>query len=156
MLPLALSILICAGFAALEGLCAGTNVKRFFAELRFPRYSAPLWVWSIIGAIYYVIFGFILFRLLTHGVAGAVEVSALLLTASMMLLNALTNFVIFRARNLRLAFIVGGIFPVLDVGLFLCLVRLDRVAAWSLVPYLMYRVYAVWWGYSLWRINQTP
>lgn len=44
-----ISLLICGTAAVLEGACAGKNVKAFFATLRFPRYSAPLWVWTIIG-----------------------------------------------------------------------------------------------------------
>ena len=41
----------CLLAAALEGACAGRNVKAFYAELRFPRYSAPLRVWGIIGRL---------------------------------------------------------------------------------------------------------
>lgn len=37
-----MSVGVCVLAAALEGLCAGRNVKAFYAELRFPRYSAPL------------------------------------------------------------------------------------------------------------------
>jgi tryptophan-rich sensory protein len=56
---LLVSLAICGAAAALEGLCAGKNVKAFFATLRLPRYSAPLWVWTIIGVAYYLIFFFI-------------------------------------------------------------------------------------------------
>ena len=79
--------------------------------------------------------------------------AALALVIVMMTVNALTNYVIFRDRNLRLSFIVGCVFPVMDITLLLCLIQLDRLAAWSLVPYLIYRVYAVWWGYALWKLN---
>ena len=47
------SIAACMAAAALEGLCAGKNVKSFFTRLRFPPYSAPLWRWSLIGGLYY-------------------------------------------------------------------------------------------------------
>jgi benzodiazapine receptor len=143
----------CALAAALEGLCAGRKIKSFFAELRFPPYSAPLWVWSIIGGLYYVIFCFVIYRLLRLDSDSALRPTALMLILFMMVANALTNYIIFRARDLRLAFIVGALFPFMDVALFICLIRLDRVAAWSLVPYLLYRVYAVWWGYGLWKMN---
>jgi hypothetical protein len=36
----------------------------FFATLQLPRYSAPLWVWTIIGGAYYLIFFSIIYRLL--------------------------------------------------------------------------------------------
>ena len=147
------SIGICALAAALEGACAGRNVKSFFSTLRFPSYSAPLWAWSIIGGLYYIIFWFVTYRLLKLN-SSALRNAALTLLVFMMILNGLSNYVIFRARNLYLSFIVGSLFPLMDVGLFICLVRLDMLAAWSLVPYLLYRVYAVWWGYRLWEINR--
>ena len=147
---------ICVLMAALEGLCAGKNVKSFYAELRFPRYSAPLWVWTIIGGVYYVIFWFVLCRLLLMESRSTLWFSAFALILFMMILNALTNYVIFRARNIGLSFFVTCVFPLLDVALFVYLLRLNKLAAWSLIPYLMYRVYSVWWGYRLWQLNRMP
>lgn len=149
---LLLSCVVCALAAALEGACAGRNVKAFFSTLKFPPYSAPLWIWSIIGGVYYLIFGFVTYRLLRLD-GSMLRSAALALVLFMMTVNALTNYIIFRARNLRLSFIVGCLFPVMDITLLLCLIQLDRLAAWSLVPYLIYRVYAVWWGYALWKLN---
>lgn len=148
-----ISVGACVLAAVLEGVCAGRNVKAFYAELRFPRYSAPLWVWAVIGGIYYVIFWFVLYRLLRLDGDSALRSVALTLMLFMMVVNALTNYVIFRARNLRLSFIIGNLFPLMDVTLFVCLLRLDRAAAWTLIPYLLYRIYALWWGYGLWKLN---
>jgi tryptophan-rich sensory protein len=148
-----ISLAVCVLAAALEGLCAGRNVKSFYASLRFPAYSAPLWVWSIIGGVYYIIFWFVLYRLLRLE-SSALRTTALALMVFMMIVNALTNYVIFRARNLRLSFIVGCLFPSMDVTLLILLVQLDTFAVWSLVPYLIYRIYAVWWGYASWKLNR--
>lgn len=148
------SLGICAVAAALEGLCAGKNVKSFYAELRFPRYSAPLWVWTIIGGIYYLIFWFVLYRLLLIDDRSALWLATFALLMFMMIVNALTNYVIFRARNIGLSFIITSFFPFLDFGLLLSLLPLDKLAAWSLTPYLLYRIYSVWWSYGLWKINR--
>ena len=144
---------VCAVAAALEGACAGKNVKSFFATLRFPRYSAPLWVWTIIGGIYYLIFFFVIYRLLRTNNDATLWYVALTLVSFMMIVNALTNYVIFRAHDLRLSFLIGALFPVMDIALFICLTQLDKLAAWSLVPYLLYRIYAVWWGYGVMKLN---
>lgn len=141
--------------AALEGVCAGRNVKSFFSTLRFPPYSAPLWMWSIIGALYYVIFWFVAYRLLRLD-SSVIRNAALALVLFMMVVNALTNYIIFRARNLRISFAVGCLFPFMDIALLFCLVQVDIIAAWALGPYLIYRVYAVWWGYRLWELNPSP
>jgi tryptophan-rich sensory protein len=148
-----ITIGVCVVAAALEGVCAGKNVKPFFAQLKFPPYSAPLWVWTIIGGLYYLIFGFIIYRLLILGYDSRLKYATFALILSMMIVNALTNYVIFRARNLHLSFIIGNLFPFLDITLFVCLLQLDNVAALSLIPYLIYRVYAVWWGYALFKAN---
>ena len=149
-----ISLAVCVVAAALEGVCAGKNVKPFFAKLRFPPYSAPLWVWTIIGGLYYIVFCFVLYRLLRLDTDSALKTVAITLILFMMVLNALTNYIIFRAQNLWLSFIVGALFPVLDITLFICLLQLDNVAALSLIPYLIYRIYGLWWGYALWKINE--
>ncbi|HEY5883411.1 MAG TPA: tryptophan-rich sensory protein [Pyrinomonadaceae bacterium] len=151
-----ISTVVCGIAAALEGLCAGKNVKAFFASLRMPSFSAPLWVWSLIGGGYYLIFGFILYRLLRLNANSLRWSVAITLVVLMMIVNALTNYVIFRARNLHLSYLIGAWYPLLDVSLFLCLLSLDTVAALALIPYLLYRIYGVWWGYALWKNNREP
>ena len=150
-----ISVVVCLLAAGLEGICAGKNVKSFYAELHFPRYSAPLWVWTIIGGVYYVIFWFVLYRLLLLENRSTLWIAAFTLIIFMMIVNALTNYVIFRARNIALSFLITCIFPFMDVALFVCLLRLDKPAAWSLLPYLLYRIYSVWWGYGLWKLNRA-
>ena len=147
------SIGICVAAAALEGLCAGKNVKSFYAQLRFPRFSAPLWVWTIIGGVYYVTFWLVLYRLLLIENRSRLWMAAFTLILFMMIVNALTNYVIFRVRNLALSFLITSLFPFMDVALFICLLRLDRLAAWVLVPYLVYRIYSLWWAYGVWKLN---
>ena len=149
-----ISLLICGMAAVLEGACAGKNVRAFFATLRFPRYSAPLWVWTIIGGAYYLIFFSIIYRLLRLENYPARWYAVVGLIVFMMTVNGLSNYVIFRARNLYLSFVIGAVFPVLDLTLFFILMTLDQTAALAMIPYLLYRVYAVFWGYGLWRVNQ--
>ena len=150
---ISISLMICILAATLEGVCAGKHVKSYFAELRWPRYSAPLWVWYIIGGLYYLIFCFVIYRVLRIDSESILRPAVLGLILFMMVVNALWNYVFFRARNLFVAFIGASLFPILDITLFFCLLWLDSIAAWSLLPYLLYRLYALWWGYGLWKLN---
>lgn len=152
---IALSVGAVIATAALEGICAGDQVKPFYAQLRFPRYSAPLWVWAIIGAMYYAIFGLILYRVLRLEAETTLRMATLALILFMMVANALANLVIFRRRDLRMSFLIGAVAPVFDLALLACLLGLDARAAWALAPYLGYRVYGVWWGYEVWRLNPS-
>ena len=147
------AVVVCVLAAILEGVCAGRNIRPFFDTFRFPPYSAPLWVWSIIGAVCYAVFGFVVFRLLSVAPPTTLSRPTLTLIVAMMIGNALSNLVIFRARNLRLSYVVGCVFAGLDVVLLICVSQIDFIAALTLVPYLAYRVYAVWWGRALVRLN---
>ena len=49
----------------------------------------------------------------------------------MMLGNALSNLVIFRARNLRLSGKIGDAYALPDILLVLGVARIDAVAAWA-------------------------
>ena len=149
-----ISLGVCVLTAALEGLCAGKNVKAYFATLRSPSYALPLWAWYIIGLGYYATFFFVLYRILNLTTDSILRPAAVSLVVFMMVANALWNYVFFRARKLFIAFVTGSAAPIFDAALFICVVGLDRVAAWSLVPYLLYRVYAVYWGYALWTLNR--
>src|SRR5262249_42402682 len=135
------SAIICVVAAALEGLCAGKNVRSYFAELKQPRYSPPLWVWTIIGGLFYVTFFFVLFRVLQRENQGALRTATIILILIMMLLNALWNYFFFRARKLFMSLAAAAFAPVMDVALLVCLIQIDGVAALALVPYLMYRLY---------------
>lgn len=150
-----ISIGICVIAAVFEGACAGKNVKAFFAELKFPRFAAPFWLWTIIGGVYYIVFWFVLYRLLRIEDNSSLKIVAIALLIFMMLVNGLTNYFIFRAKDLWLSFIIGALFPIMDLVLLVLLIQLDTVAALSLIPYLLYRIYGVWWGYALWKVNKN-
>jgi tryptophan-rich sensory protein len=155
MQPVVTAVIVCVVAATLEGLCAGREVKPFFATLKFPRYSAPLWLWTIIGGLYYLLFGFLVYRLFLQTHKTALWWGTVLLILGVMVLNALSNYVIFRQKDLSRSFLIGAAFPVLDGALFVCLIRIDLYAATWMIPYLIYRVYAVWWGYGLMRLNRA-
>ncbi|HYW72048.1 MAG TPA: TspO/MBR family protein [Pyrinomonadaceae bacterium] len=146
----------CIVAAGLEGICAGTEVKSFFANLKSPAYSPPLWLWYIIGGLYYATFFMVLIRVLTSDGNSALMNTTLALVATMMVANALWNYLFFRAHKLLASVVVTFLAPVLDVSLFICLFRLDQIAAWLLVPYLLYRLYSLWWAYGLWKLNRVP
>ena len=144
----------CAISAALEGLFAGRGVKEHMASLRMPRYSPPLWLWYIIGAVYYVGCFVVLYRLLGHVPPSGSRTAALVLTLLLMSINAGWNYIFFRARSLRGAFLAGVPYNLIALALMVALLPLDSTAALVFAPYVLYLIYANFWGYRLWRLNR--
>jgi len=149
------SLAICTLGAALEGLFAGRGVKQRLASLRLPAYAVPFWGWMIIGGLYYVICFTVLYRLfLLPPVPG--RSAAFALVGTMMFINALWNYFFFRTRNLFHAYLLGIPYSVIAISLFLLLLlRLDHIAAWCLLPYLLYLFYGNFWGYRIWKLNRA-
>jgi tryptophan-rich sensory protein len=148
------SLGLCALSVALEGLFAGSGIKRRLAELRVPRFAPPLAGWILIGLCYYVICFSLLYRLFSVPTAGSLQQRVpLALLGGVMLTNAFWNYFFFRTRNLLHAFLIGIPYSVLAVVLFGLLLKSDRTAAWVLFPYLVYLFYANYFGYRIWKLN---
>jgi len=138
----------------LEGLFAGKDVKSFFGKLRTPSYAPPFWVWIIIGVLYYVICFFISYRVLRHEDDSVMKTIALMLLLAMMGANAVWNYVFFRAQNLFLSFVAFIPYPLLAIALFVCLLRIESLAAWVFLPYIVYLNYAAFMCYKFWKLNE--
>lgn len=152
--PLAFpALVLCVAGAALEGLCAGPGVRDRLAGLRLPRFAPPFAVWMVIGGLYYVICFAVLYRLLQGGLGGGARQVALGLAVLLLVGNAGWNYFFFRRRDLeasmRYSIAYAGVALAFAVALF----RVDAVAGWIFLPYLVYLVYGTWWGYALWRLN---
>ena len=149
-----ISLAICIVSAILEGIGAGSNVKGFFARLRQPSFAPPLWIWYIVGVVYYVLCFFLAYRILRHEGAEGVKYIALALLLVFMGINAFWNFVFFRFRNMFFAFLVVLPYVPVAIGLFASLWQFDRTAAFAFLPYLFYLIYATWLGYQNWQLNK--
>jgi len=149
-----IAFLICAFAATLEGWAAGGGVKARLAQLRLPRFSPPFAVWIGIGLGYYVMCFFILWRLLATPLASSAGRLALALLGALMLANAAWGVFFFRRRNLRVSFLAFPPYMLLALALDAVLLSVDRLAALILLPYLAYLIYATWWGYRVWRLNE--
>jgi len=149
------SLALCVASVALEGLFAGSGIKRRLAELRVPRLTPPLWGWIVIGLCYYVICFWVLYRLFSLPPAsGRQQRVPLALLGGVMLTNAFWNYFFFRTRNLLHAFLIGIPYSVLAVVLFGLLLGFDRTAAWVLFPHLVYLFYTNYFGYWTWKLNE--
>jgi tryptophan-rich sensory protein len=71
-----------------------------------------------------------------------------------MFINALWNYFFFRTRNLFHAYLLGFPYSTIALSLFLLLLlRVDRIAAWCFLPYILYLFYAGVFGYRVWKLN---
>ncbi len=110
----------------------------------------------VIGLAYYAVCGIVLYRLLHTDRWTSGRVLSLGLILLLLLLNASWNLFFFRRRDLRRSFLINIPYSSVALGLAITLFRVDPVAGWIFVPYLVYVIYAVWFGYRVWQLNASP
>ena len=151
--PTFLGVIICMAAAILEGALAGKGVRQRLAQLRMPPYSPPFALWIVIGLLFYAMCFLILRHTLSSGLGSPSQVFALVLTVVLLLANAFWSVLFFRWRDLRASFIAFVPYTLLVVVLAILLARIYPLGAILLSCYCIYLIYAIQWGYQLWRLN---
>jgi len=151
--PELIALALCAVGVGLEGIATGSGVKQRFAALRLPAWAPRLGLWIAIGGAYYVVCFMVLSSVLTLP-SSASRTTALTLMLSIMLINAVWNWLFFRSRDLWRSFLVGAVYSMLAVLLWLLLWRIEVRAMRWLTLYVVYLPYANAFGYVVWRANR--
>ena len=148
-----LGVIICAAAAVLEAALAGEGARQRLAQLRMPPYSPPFALWLVIGFLFYAMCFVILRHVLSTALVSPSEIFALVLTVVLLLANAFWSVLFFRWRDLRASFIAFVPYAVLVAALVILLANSYPLGAILLSFYCIYLIYALRWGYLLWRLN---
>ena len=105
----------------------------------------------MIAAVYYAVVFVCAYRILLQPAALPFRNVAFTLLVVVVVLNAVWNFLFFRAKNLAATFVFSLCYSVIVAACWYCLSQFDRVAAAGLVFTGSHLVYANVWGYRLWR-----
>ena len=147
------ALVLCFAGVLLEALCAGTGVKKYLGELKWPSFSPPLWAWYTIGIVYYAIIFVCAYRVLQHPATTPFRNTALTLVVAVVVLNAVWSILFFRTKNLKATFFFSLVYSPVVIACWYCLIQFDTLAASALGVYALYLVYANVWGYRVLQLN---
>lgn len=143
---------LCLISIVIEALSATTEGKQWFDGLKRPKYTFPLRVWYFVGAFYYLLFGVIAYRQFALGKTFS-DVSIILL-ASVMVINGLSNFIAFKFRSLKWFYLIIYPFAIVLFTLIVILWSDDRTSAVLGSVYFLWLFYDVYFGYYVWKMNE--
>jgi len=149
----AIATVSCLIAATLEALLAGGSVRVRLSELRMPAYSPGFRLWMLIGVLYYVMCFLVLRRLLSAGTFSNSHPWALMLVIAVLAANASWNALFFRLRALWASFLAFIPYGMLVLALAAMMVPIYAFGAMLLIAYCGYLIYAAWWSYRLWQLN---
>ena len=128
------------------------NLSPWFAGLTKPSFNPPNWVFAPVWTTLYVLMAFAFWRILRSR-ASSLRTTAVSLFFIQLALNAAWSWMFFWAHSplLGLINIVPQFLAILAT--LTAFARLDRVAAWCLVPLALWVSYASILNFLLWRLN---
>jgi translocator protein len=146
-----LAIALAAG--GLGSLLQGSDVGGRYLAFERPAWAPPSWAFGVVWPILYVLIGIAGWRV--WRVAGSVRAAgvALGLWVVQLVVNAIWPGVFFGLEAFGPAVVVITVLDVLVVLTILAFRRIDRLAAWLLVPYLLWILYATALNAALWQLN---
>jgi len=140
-------------FAIFGTALVGGSGLDWYAGLAKPWFLVPLWVFLLVGFLYYVLAAVVLYRVLVHVDDPKGKILSFALTVGVLLLNELWNYGFFGLRSTLSGFLGIAVFLVALTALIVALRRYERFSAWLLVPYYLWVLYDLAWTYALWRLN---
>ena len=151
--PLLVAIAMCVLFTLFGNALIGESLGTWYDTLEKLWFLIPLWAFGVVGAVYYLLFATVLYRILTHVDDRSGKVTSLALTISVLFLNELWNYLFFGLESTLLGFLGIAVFLVPLTALLLTLRRYERFSAGLVFVYWIWVLYDLAWTFALWRLN---
>lgn len=148
-----LSIIVVAATSAVGQLATYPNLAPWYAGLVKPSFNPPNWVFGPVWTTLYLMMAFAVWRILRRPEASAERRWALSLFFTQLAFNAAWSWMFFAAHNplLGLINIVPQILVILAT--ITAFYRVDKIAAWSLVPLAAWVCFATALNFAIWQLN---
>ena len=145
------AIALCLVSIFIEALSATKTGRLWFEQLKRPKYSFPMRIWYIVGAVYYIIFGIITYR--QFSASSNIFSVPIVLLVLVMLINGISNFIIFKYHSIKWFYFIVYPFGLLLLALIIVLAPADKLSAALAFIYFLWLIYDLYYGYNLWKLN---
>jgi benzodiazapine receptor len=142
-------IILCFGVSALGGLAAAPAIREWYEPLEKPSWTPPEWVFGPVWTLLYALMavaGWLVWR------EGRSRIAALLFLLQLAL-NAAWPWLFFARQRPDWAFFDVVVLAIAIVATMAAFYRVRRRAAFLLVPYLAWVVFAATLNLAVWRLN---
>lgn len=130
------------------------NSMNIYSVMNKPFFSPPDYVFMIVWPILYILMGLASYRIYMYREEGRDIGNALFYYLIQLLLNYLWSFIFFSFRLYGLAFIELIVLFIFILITFLKFSRIDKIAGYLLIPYILWSSFALILNYFIWSFNE--
>jgi tryptophan-rich sensory protein len=147
------SVLPVVAVAVSASLVTQPNIPTWYASLQKPGFTPPNWAFPVAWTLLYAMMAYALWRILSLPKDRPGRSAAIIAFSLQLGLNGLWSFAFFGGQSPLAGLVVIGALIVAILATIRTFWRLDRIAAWLLVPYLAWVAYATLLNGTIWRMN---
>jgi tryptophan-rich sensory protein len=147
-----MSVLVVAGASIAGQIATYPNLASWYFALAKPPFNPPGWVFAPVWTALYALMALALWRVLRRPPESVRRV-ALIFFFVQLALNALWPWMFFGARSPALGLLNIGPQLLVVLATIVLFRRLDRIAAWCLVPLAAWVAFAGVLNLSIWWLN---
>ena len=143
--------LLCLAAGTASGLVTIAEIKTWYVQIDKPSWNPPNWLFAPVWSILYVLMGIALGLVLIQNKGN--KRMAITFFAIQFILNMAWSFIFFKMHHLALALaeIVAMWVMILITIIFFS--KMQKTAAWLLVPYISWVSFASLLTFAIWKLN---
>lgn len=151
---LVVSVVICFAAGLIGSLFTFSSIANWYALLNRPAFAPPNWLFGPVWTMLYFLMGVSLFLVWGRSSSEAKVKRSLILFFVHLAFNTAWSIVFFGLQQIFLAFLVILVLWFLIILVILNFYKINKVAAYLLVPYLYWVTFASVLNYSFWLLNR--
>jgi len=153
LLKILLCVVICIVIGSLSGITTGNSINTWYATLNKPSFNPPNWIFGPMWTLLYILMGVSVALVWHSGLSNLLVRSAIYLFVTQLILNAFWSITFFGMQNPLLALVNIIVLLILIVTCIFYFKRINKLAAWLLVPYLLWVSFATLLNLSIVILN---
>lgn len=150
---LIVSIGLCEGAGIVGSIFTVSAIPAWYATLIKPSFNPPGWIFGPVWTTLYLLMGISLYRVWEKGSKKKKVRYAITFFGIQLLLNALWSIIFFGAHNLVGALVEIVLLLGFLVATIVKFIKIDKLAAYLLIPYFLWVSFATLLTYSIWKLN---
>lgn len=156
-IPRFLKLVIAIAVSQLAGISGSIftspSIEGWYAGIVKPSLNPPSWVFGPVWITLFTLMGIAAFLIWEKGSARKDVQIALSIFIGQLILNTLWSIIFFGLHNLGGAFIEIMFLWLAILATIVAFARISRLAAWLLVPYIIWVSFAMYLNYAIWILN---
>lgn len=154
VLPVVIGVLICLAAGLLGSLVTMPAVESaWFIDLHKPVFQPPNWLFAPVWTVLYILMGVAAGMVFVTDRKSMTGKTALVLFAVQLVLNIIWSFLFFGAHALLFSAVDIAALWVVLIATIVYFFKINRAAAWMLIPYILWVTFATVLTFTLFFMN---